>query len=566
MYLKKTVFLSSLFTLFLLSTIAFSQTLLPNDRSVRSQSIPSASPNVPKFKEAESRESISPTVKDKNYKPMGIGDTFTLNKVLFEGNTLYSDEQLFEVVKPFIGKTLGMSDLEELRFRLSKYYSNAGFTTSGAVFPDQTIRDGVVKFTFIEGKLTEINIEGQERLKDSYITERLLLNSGEYFNSNTLQKNYQTLLSDPLIERLNGNIRPGTELGEAILDLKVKRARPYDSYVLFDNHHAPTGGEYRGVLNGVVRNLTGYGDSLNMSITKAEGEIEGDFYFQVPINGNNTQVYISATKSDFEVVEKHLELAEIESEYTSYNVGISHPFYQKENFDLSLSVGFTNKQSQSFLFGEGTPFTPGVDSEGKAATNVLSFSQDLNLRGENQVLSLRSTFNLGFDILNATENSDAPDGQFFSWLGQAQYIQRLDDKGQQVSIKGNLQLAESNLLALEKISIGGPDSVRGYRSNYLIRDNGFDLSVEYHYPVFGNAQENKQINMSLAAFVDTGMAWNNNAYGSKDNITSAGLGVIVKSAGWYSELYWAHKFDTVPNYNKKYLQDEGITFRVMKFF
>ena len=43
-------------------------------------------------------------------------------------------------------------------------------------------------------------------------------------------------------------------------------------------------------------------------------------------------------------------------------------------------------------------------------------------------VALRSQFNLGVDI-GATSNPDpTPDGEFFSWLAQAQRVQRLGKK------------------------------------------------------------------------------------------------------------------------------------------
>jgi hemolysin activation/secretion protein len=46
------------------------------------------------------------------------------------------------------------------------------------------------------------------------------------------------------------------------------------------------------------------------------------------------------------------------------------------------------------------------------------------------------------------------------------------------------QLAEDSLLPMEKISLGGVQTVRGFRSNTLVRDSGLSASAEIRVPVF----------------------------------------------------------------------------------
>jgi len=89
--------------------------------------------------------------------------------------------------------------------------------------------------------------------------------------------------------------------------------------------------------------------------------------------------------------------------------------------------------------------------------SVLRLSQEWLRRGPNHVLALRSTFNLGLDVWDATDNGvpGDPDAKFFSWLGQAQYVQRLFKTQNQVILRLSGQWASERLLALEQISVGG---------------------------------------------------------------------------------------------------------------
>jgi hypothetical protein len=101
------------------------------------------------------------------------------------------------------------------------------------------------------------------------------------------------------------------------------------------------------------------------------------------------------------------------------------------------------------------------------------------------VIAARSTFSLGVDALGATVNGGpVPDGQYLAWLGQFQWVRRFDDRGDQFVFRTDLQLAEDPLLPLEQFAVGGASTVRGYRENQLVRDNGFVTSAELRIPTF----------------------------------------------------------------------------------
>jgi hemolysin activation/secretion protein len=64
---------------------------------------------------------------------------------------------------------------------------------------------------------------------------------------------------------------------------------------------------------------------------------------------------------------------------------------------------------------------------------------------------LRSQFSFGVDILDATINNDPiPDGRFFSWLGQVQRVQQLNNDNL-LFIQADLQLTADSLLLINPI-------------------------------------------------------------------------------------------------------------------
>jgi hemolysin activation/secretion protein len=228
---------------------------------------------------------------------------------------------------------------------------------------------------------------------------------------------------------------------------------------------------------------------------------------------------------------------------------------------VAVGVAFDRRQNHSELLGQGFNVSPGAVN-GWMTVSVLGISQEYIQRGQNDVLALRSTFNIGLDVLGSTDDgvSGDPDGTFFAWVGQAQYIRRLFNTQNQVILRCTGQWTDDSLLALEQISVGGYSTVRGYLENQLVRDKGVAGTIEFRVPVLYNKSGNPMA--QLAPFFDAGGAWNVGGSTDPKTIYSAGIGLLLNPCKYFSgQIYWGYRFRDIdmPENN---LQDQGITFQV----
>jgi hemolysin activation/secretion protein len=240
---------------------------------------------------------------------------------------------------------------------------------------------------------------------------------------------------------------------------------------------------------------------------------------------------------------------------------LRQPVYQTANREFALAVALDWRQNNSTLFGQSFDISPGA-TNGRMTVAVLGLSQEFIDRGQNHVLALRSTFNFGLDVLDSTDNGVAgdPNGKFFAWLGQAQYVQRLFNTQNQLILRVAGQWTDDKLLALEQISVGGHDTVRGYLENQLVRDRGIASSAELRVPVLFDKAGNGII--QLATFFDVGGAWNVGGSESPSTLCSVGVGILLApDKHLNAQLYWGYRLNHVyVPYNNA--QDLGLTFRV----
>ncbi|OQY57066.1 MAG: hypothetical protein DRR08_02180 [Candidatus Parabeggiatoa sp. nov. 2] len=505
----------------------------------------------------------------------------------FEGNTVFSDAQLAEITQPYQGRKISAEQLQEIKNKITNRYIKAGYINSGAIIHDQPVKNGTVTITIIEGKLFRVKILNEEdlRLRPSYIEKRVKGEEGAALNIEKLQERLQLLQLNPLIDRLQAELGPGVGLGEGVLNLKIYEDSPWAVQFRFNNYRSPSVGAYRAQIEFWHRNVTGMfgkgwglGDTLYLRYGLTEGLSDFGVKYSLPLNSYDTTLSFQLERSDSEVIEYPFSQLDVESEADTYAITLSHPWIKTPSESLDFTLRLEKRASKTFLLGRPFSFSPGV-REGESELSVIRFSQDYVKRSTNRVIAGRSSFNFGVDALNSTINDDgSPDSEFFSWLGQFQIVRRLDDwfeselmKKSQIIFRTDAQWADQDLLPLEKLSIGGATTVRGYRENVITRDNGLISSLELRIPLWQSTilSDNPEEGLiEFATFMDYGRSWNadSDTPDPKD-IYSVGIGLRwTPSKKIHANLYWGYALRDVKEPDEKDLQDDGVHFDLSILF
>jgi hemolysin activation/secretion protein len=489
-----------------------------------------------------------------------------LREVRIEGNSALSDEVLQREAAGFIGREVDANDLEELRRKLTLAYVERGYITSGAVLPDQQIVDGIVTYRIIEGRIAEIDVAGESGSVNEYVRARLGRGVHAPVDIRAIERSVQLLLQDPLVERLNVELQPGIDPGTATLRARVKEASPYSLGASVANNAPPNTGSVRGALVGTARNVLGMGEALTLQYGHSSGADDGSAALTVPISAGDTRLSLHYDYNESLVIEAPFQELDIRSRTKTFGAALSHPFIYEPSRTLVASVALDNRTSKTTLLDTLFSFSPGV-REGTAHATVLRVSQDFVDRGAEQVIAARSTFNFGLPIFGATVNPDDPTARFQSWLGQAQLVRQVFGE-HQVLVRANVQLTRQPLFSFEQFAVGGINTVRGYRENTLVRDNGVTVSLEgrialARLPLPFAGDERRDGVIELAPFYDFGRGWNKNrATPTPREISSVGIGVRWDaSPTLLVELYYGRAlYDVIVS--ERDLQDSGVHFRL----
>jgi hemolysin activation/secretion protein len=278
------------------------------------------------------------------------------------------------------------------------------------------------------------------------------------------------------------------------------------------------------------RNITGNGDEVGAAYYRSIGDSDVfDFSYRLPVNAMNGTLQLRAAPNRNGIVEPAFKSLDITGKSHLFEVSYRQPLIRTPIEEFALSTGFTYQIGRTFLAGEPTSFNlRQQESNGVTTTSAIKLGQDYIRRDPQGAWAVRSQFTIGTSLFDATQyEGSEPDGQFFSWLGQVQRVQRLNDKHLLI-LQSDLQLSANSLLPSQQFVIGGGQSLRGYRQNARSGDNGLRVSIEDRITLQRDASGNPQL--QLAPFLEAGTVWNAannpNKLPNQRFLAGVGLGVI----------------------------------------
>uniref|UniRef100_A0A8J7AKH0 ShlB/FhaC/HecB family hemolysin secretion/activation protein n=2 Tax=Desmonostoc muscorum TaxID=1179 RepID=A0A8J7AKH0_DESMC len=484
----------------------------------------------------------------------------------FEGNTVFSDRQLAEVTKPFIKETpISFAELQKARSAITKLYVDHGYITSGAILPAQSVKDGIVKIQVVEGTLEKINVTGTRRLQSGYIRQRLKLAATKPLNRERLLEGLQLLQRDPLIQTLSADLQAGTRPGTNILEIKVTEADTFSTQFVADNGRSPSVGSFRRQVFLNEANLLGYGDAFRIGYTNTDGSNGFDLSYLIPLNARNGKLFLAYGYTDSNIIEEPSNVLDITANSQYYELSFRQPIIETPTQEFALGLTFSRQSSQTFLGLDDIgayPLSPGADNQGRTRVSALRFSQEWTKRSSREVYSARSQFSFGLGVLDATINENEPDSRFFSWRGQGQWV-RLLASDALLLLRTDVQLAANSLLPLEQIGLGGISTVRGYRQDALLTDNGLLASAEIRLPILRVPKARGLL--QLTPFVDFGIGWNNNGNNlDRNSLVGVGAGLLWQQGGNLTARFdWGIPLISVESTDKRTWQENGLYFSIV---
>ncbi|MEA5477634.1 ShlB/FhaC/HecB family hemolysin secretion/activation protein [Pseudanabaena galeata UHCC 0370] len=458
-----------------------------------------------------------------------IAQAIAVKKVEVIGSTILTSAELATISKSLEGQQVTTEQIQQAAQSITQIYADRGYITSQAIVDPQKVVDGIVTIQVIEGRVEKIEILGLTHTNPEYVRSRIELGTGKPLNTAKLEDQLRLLRADPIFSDIEASLKSGSQTDSSILVVTVKEANQFGGFASIDNFSPPAVGSERYGGGLFFRNLSGNGDTFTASYygTTTGGSNQYDLSYSIPLNPMNGTLSLRYSPSNYRITQSPFDILNIRGNNNLFDLTFRQPLVRSSIEEFALSLGYSYQKGQTFAFNDlATPFGIGPEADGTTRTSVFKFGQDYTLRDLFGAWSLRSQFSLGTGLFGSTSVT-TPSGSFLSWLGQIQRVQSLGTDSLLIGAL-DLQLSADPLLSSQQFTIGGGQSLRGFRQNARTGDNGFRFSLENRFVVLRNEQNAALL--QVIPFLDAGAIWNHannpNTLPSQNFLAGGGLGLL----------------------------------------
>lgn len=502
-----------------------------------------------------------------------------------QGSTVFSSRDLEQVALQAVqahaaasdescaGYSLSFAEILTARAAIAQHYLDHHYLGTTAFVPaEQTLQlsEDRLVIQVVEGQVEAIRVTGTKRLAPGYVRDRIAVFAATPLNQQDLLSGLRLLQFNPLIERVDAELSEGSQPGRAILEVRVQENVKFARAIpRLDNHRAPSVGSFRRSLELELTSLTGFGDTLTAAIRNTDGSTEGEFGYTIPFNPHDGTLSLRYQLGTGRVIEPPFDKIDLESDYRSYEVSLRQPVLRRASEtaieELALGLRFSRQESETSILGVPFPLSAGGDDQGRTRISAVRFFQEWQQFSARSAWFARSEFSLGVDWFGATVNGPdpfsgepVPDSNFFAWRGQVQWLQVLNSDTT-LRVRTDVQFADRVLVPFERFGLGGATTVRGYRQDARLTDNGLLASVELQWSFYRFPDGSGQL--ALIPFVDAGAGWNSSGFDSvtPNALASGGIGLLLQYGNFSARLDWGIPLVEIDSRNRTW-QENGFYF------
>jgi hemolysin activation/secretion protein len=464
--------------------------------------------------------------------------TFTLREAQFAQLQGASPESLRPAFAEFIGQTVPLSTVCEIRDRAATILRQQGYLAAVQV-PPQEIQDGIVRFDVLMAKVVRVQVRGDAGRSEGTIAGFLRrLSEMPVFNEREAER-YLLLARDLPGYDLRLTLRPaGTQPGEVIGEVAVIH-RPIDVDLNIQNYGSNAVGRFGGLLRAQFNGLTGLGDRTTIGVFSTADfdeqqvvQIFHDFALGsdgLRLGGRFTYAWTEPGGEPDLGLKSRTLLGTIEAVYPfvrslDTNIyGVAGLDIVDQEIDILDTTTNRDKLRVAYVRAEFDQ----IDRQSVAGFGGYSISTP-RLRSSASI-ELRQ----GLDILDATEfcalcpvqPSRFPADATGTVLRGAASLEYRTTPDVSFWVSTRAQYSDDPLLAFEEYSGGNYTVGRGYDPGIIIGDSGIGVQGELR---LGRLNPSSATSFAFQpyAFVDAARVWNNqDGFPGSQSLASAGGGV-----------------------------------------
>lgn len=397
---------------------------------------------------------------------------FRLNAVRFPDSAYLSAGELAAIAQPFVGREVGFEELRQIVAAVNQRYEARGIVTARATLPPQTIENGVVDVTLVEGRIGATRIEGGSPEGQAVVQRRVQFPDGMLADIGAIETAL-VRFNRTGDAQLRAAVVPGAALGQTDLVLSLFEPKRTMVDLFVDSNGFETTGRWQG--GGVVRvhRLFTGDDRLTASAILSDGVKTGAIAYSAGLGNSGARLGLSYAHGETRVTDGELARFGIRGLSDSLSANVTTLLWADSRTSITGTGGAGYTRSRTRV-------------DGLEVSDTELVSGDLSLSLLHAAPGVQVVATQAFSLVRADE----------AVLGLARTL-ALFRFGLSAEVlagplllraRGDAQLTpDSDLPGLLQYQVGGTASARGYAPGLAGGDNGYSIGVEAGLPLGSGA-------------------------------------------------------------------------------
>lgn len=384
---------------------------------------------------------------------------------------------------------LNLAQLDDLVFSLTQYLRDNGFMLAQALLPAQEIEDGEVSLQVLIGMLGDVVAEDNLHYRAEVLIQPFQAAIDKPVKVSTIESQILRLNDLPGLSA-TAVFKAGDDLGETRMAVKVLEEDKLEYLIKADNYGADVSGVARLSMGVTANNLSGHRDKLSVDALKTfdSGDMrnarmtyeitEPSLLHTFGAGFSKTRLDIQGPLTNNDTIEGDTEIGQMY---------VRSQWLKSRDLTVSTQLGLAVKRSNIFI--DQFNSDQGVDRLAVVDAALVAEGVDNRFKGIYRAsLSVSQGLNNSFGAMNSRGNNNSLteaidgtktlSGEFTKYNASYTRLQTLS-RNQSLFFHVHGQYTEDWLSTLEKMSLGGPYSVRAYSVAEYARDTGVLASLAW---------------------------------------------------------------------------------------
>ena len=443
-----------------------------------------------------------------------------LGGAVIQNSSVYGPSELFDVYKPYLGKTVTEQTATAIAEALQQRYLDDGYSRPGYNVGDRGTMSGIVRIKLVEPNISRVAISGDTGpYRDKVETLVANLPSDRSLRPQEIRDAMRDVRRFPGLDVSVTAEPDGQDHGGFVLTFD-SAYKPFEGSVKLSNRGTREIGRDILLAQVVANGLFSREIAAGLFVTSAkdsENYRGGGFFANVPMGAGGTvlQMQGALTALNYDVQDIH-----VRQNREKAAIQVTHPLLRQSMRDLSIWGGF--KVEDLDVASDGTVNRQERLRSIEAGSTLTWRSEENQYLLSTEVEQGLNGFGSGIDIVNTP---DDPRTAKFS-IARLRYA-RLASLNDLWSwrLDAYAQTSPHVLPSIKRFKVGGGRIGRGFETAAVSGDRGVGGKTQLARRVWGDATWIERAD--LYGFYDLGSAWRNDVEG-RESASSTGFGASLR--------------------------------------